>query len=184
MKKTILAFTTLAALHAAPAAFGAGPDPTATPATTPTSAPAPTPTATPTPAAKTVGLFLNEPEAFDGYTLFNKIRSKTIYLIDNQGRVVHKWELDAESLFARLLENGNLMTFANQGEGRYPSVREVDRNGNILWDCTQGMPHHDFLKMPNGNVLGCRSETAPSSGPLTRKRHHVVRYVDFSPIGA
>ena len=71
MKKTILAFTTLAALHAAPAAFGAGPDPTATPATTPTSAPAPTPTATPTPAARTVGMFLNEPEAFEGYTLFS-----------------------------------------------------------------------------------------------------------------
>ena len=31
---------------------------------------------------------------------------------------------------------------------------------------------------------GCRSETAPSSGPLTRKRHHVVGNVDFSPIGA
>ena len=120
----------------------------------PTSVPAPDPPATTsTPAAKTVGLFLNEPEAFDGYTLFNKIRSKTIHLIDNQGRVVHKWELDTESLFARLLENGNLLTFANPGLDRDVSVREVDRNGNILWDCTQGMPHHDFLKMPNGNVL-------------------------------
>ena len=120
----------------------------------PTSAQAPDPAATTsTPAAKTVGLFLNEPEAFDGYTLFKKIRSRTIYLIDNQGRVVHKWELDAESLFARLLENGNLLTFANQGEGRYPSVREVDRHGNILWECAQGSPHHDFLKTPNGNVL-------------------------------
>ena len=31
---------------------------------------------------------------------------------------------------------------------------------------------------------GCRSETAPSSGPLTRKRHHVDGNVDFSPVGA
>ncbi len=80
------------------------------------------------------------------------MRSRTIYLIDNQGRVVHKWELDAEAVFARLLENGNLLTLA-----RYPghkhSVWEIDRNGNILWECTQGLPHHDFLKMPNGNVL-------------------------------
>ena len=111
----------------------------------------PDPTATWTPVAKTVGLFLNEPEAFGGYTLFNKAWSETIYLIDNQGRVVHKWELDAKSLFARLLENGNLLTLANTDQGSY--VREVDRNGNVLWDCTQGMPHHDFLKMPNGNVL-------------------------------
>ena len=53
------------------------------------SACAPAPDSTPT--ARTVGLFLNEPEAFVGYTLFNRVRSKTIYLIDNQGRVVHKW---------------------------------------------------------------------------------------------
>ena len=105
-------------------------------------------------SAKTVGLFLNEPEAFDGYTLFNRARSKTIYLIDNQGRVVHKWELDAESLFAKLLDNGNLLTLAEYPDrGTNRSVREIDRNGNILWECTQGWPHHDFLKMPNGNVL-------------------------------
>ncbi len=119
-----------------------------------TSVPAPDPAAALTPAAKTVGLFLNESEAFDGYTLFNKIRGKTIYLIDNQGRVVRKWELDAESLFARLLENGNLLTtieYPDRDMNR--SVQEIDRNGNIVSDCTQGSPHHDFLKMPNGNVL-------------------------------
>ena len=131
------------------------PRPTAAPVVTPPS----TPTLDPTPAAKTVGLLLNEPEAFDGYTLFTRIRSKTIYLIDNQGRVVHRWELGAETMFARLLENGNLLTFTKriQGSdvttGRYRYVREVDRTGNILRQCSQGRPHHDVLKMPNGNVL-------------------------------
>ena len=127
------------------------------------------PTLDPTPPAKTVGLLLNEPEAFDGYTLFNKRDTKTIYLIDNQGRVVHRWELEARVLFARLLENGNLLTFArysdrdpergvrevDPNEDIFPprGVREVDPNGDILWACVQGSPHHDFLKMPNGNVL-------------------------------
>ena len=112
----------------------------------------------PASAAKTVGLLLNEPEAFGGYTLFNKRGSRTIYLIDNQGRVVHRWELDAKTLFARLLENGNLLTFPHyiplhksDVPGRH--VTEVDRNGNTLWECTQGIPHHDVLKMPNGNLL-------------------------------
>ena len=120
-----------------------------------TSVPAPDPAAALTPAAKTVGLFLNESEAFDGYTLFNKKRGKTIYLIDNQGRVVRKWELDADILFARLLENGNLLTTIEEYPDRDPnrSVQEIDWNGNIVSDCTQGSPHHDFLKMPNGNVL-------------------------------
>ena len=83
------------------------PRPTAAPVVTPPS----TPTLDPTPTAKTVGLLLNEPEAFDGYTLFNTRDTKTIYLIDNQGRVVHRWELEADALSARLLENGNLLTF-------------------------------------------------------------------------
>ena len=96
-------------------------------------------------------MFLNEPEAFEGYTLFNTLRTNTIYLIDNQGREVHRWELGVRTNFARLLENGNLLTLVNTDQGFY--VREVDRNGNILSDCTQGSPHHDFLKMPNGNVL-------------------------------
>ena len=98
----------------------------------------------------TVGLLLNEPEAFVGYTLFSQRRSKTIYLIDNQGREVHRWELADEALFARLLENGNLLVFPSQGE--HP-VREVDRHGNAVWECTQARLHHDALKMPNGNVL-------------------------------
>ena len=74
-------------------------------------APACAPAPDSTPTARTVGLLLNEPEAFVGYTLFNRVRSKTIYLIDNQGRVVHTWELEANALFAKLLENGNLLTY-------------------------------------------------------------------------
>ena len=102
-------------------------------------------------------MFLNEPEAFEGYTLFSKLHrwagggGDTIYLIDNQGREVHRWELRVRTLFARLLENGNLLALANTDQGRH--VWEVDRNGDILSDCTQGSLHHDFLKMPNGNVL-------------------------------
>ncbi len=104
-----------------------------------------------TSTAKTVGLILNEREAFGGYTLFNKRKTKTIYLIDNQGRVVHRWELGANAMFTRLLENGNLLLLENDDPDR--RVREVDRDGNTLWECAQGNLHHDALKMPNGNVL-------------------------------
>ena len=111
----------------------------------------PAPPVNPTPNAKTVGLILNKKDAFGGYTLFNKRRTKTMYLIDNQGREVHRWELGSETTFARLLENGNLLTLLNTDQGRY--VQEVDRNGNTLWECAQDSLHHDALKMPNGNVL-------------------------------
>ena len=136
------------------------PPPTTAPVVTqppdlaPTAVPVPDPTATPPPTAKTVGLLLNEPEAFGGYTLFSKRGHKTVYLIDNQGRVVHRWELDSGVLFARLLENGNLLTVSHyDSEAPDYYVTEVDRNGDILWKCPQVPMHHDVLKMPNGNVL-------------------------------
>ena len=64
----------------------------------------------PSPAASPrIGLILNEPEAFEGYTLFNRRRSKAVYLIDNLGRLVHQWNLSTPTVFAKLLENGNLL---------------------------------------------------------------------------
>ena len=99
--------------------------------------------------APTVGLILNEPEAFGGYTLINNTRSKTTYLMDDQGAVVHRWELGADDYFVRLLENGNLLVHGNRPE----HVSEVDRHGNAVWKCTRALLHHDALKMPNGNIL-------------------------------
>ena len=93
---------------------------------------------------------------------FNKIGTKTIYLIDDQGAVVHRWELGAKALFARLLENGNLLVLPNHARGmarvnavdaKDLPVSEVDRHGNAVWKCTRPLLHHDALKMPNGNVL-------------------------------
>ena len=99
--------------------------------------------------APTVGLLLNEPEAFGGYTLINTVGSKTTYLINDQGAVVHRWKLGVNALFARLLENGNLLVQGEEGG----HVSEVDRHGNAVWKCTREHLHHDALKMPNGNVL-------------------------------
>ena len=112
----------------------------------PTAAPVVTELPDPASGAKTVGLILNEPGAFGGYTLFNNTWHKTIYLIDSQGRMVHRWELDFAPQFTRLLKNGNLLT-------GFQGVAEVDRNGDTLWQCMLDSWHHDFLKMPNGNLL-------------------------------
>ena len=105
----------------------------------------------------TVGLILNEPEAFGGYTLIHKLRGKATYLIDDQGAVVHRWELGAKALFARLLENGNLLVqglkVGLDSEEKPRHVSEVDRHGNAVWKCTRALLHHDALKMPNGNAL-------------------------------
>ena len=146
----------------------AAPEPTATATPWPTATATPWPTATPGPAlaalfpppvpydsataapAQTpVGLILNEPESFPGYTLFRP-RGQNTYLIDNHGRVVHQWPLDRSYQFARLLANGNLLTSVR---GRVDNIREIDPTGRVIWKYTAPGQHHDLLKMPNGNVL-------------------------------
>ena len=109
-----------------------------TPAPTPT--PASTSTITPT-ATPRIGLLLNEPESFEGYTLFSPTSEGYAYLIDNQGYVAHKWLSGGD--VARLLDNGNLLSSGNM---------ESDPDGNIVWEFSFPQ-HHDLLKLPNGNVL-------------------------------
>ena len=94
-----------------------------------------------------VGLTVNEPGASDGYTLFAGRSHRKAYLIDNAGRIVHRWDRNVGTN-NYLLENGNLM-------GRAAGVvREFDPAGNVVWSYEHPQRvHHDFVPMPNGNVL-------------------------------
>ena len=52
-----------------------------------------------------------------------------------------------------------------------------------LGDYEMRSEHDLFGESEDGNPLGCRSQTALSSGPLTRKRHYVVGNRHCSPVG-
>ena len=99
-----------------------------------------------------VGLLRSEPGAFPGYTLFGT-HSNAVYLIDNQGRLVHRWERSFRN--AKLLANGNLMGHA---DGK---IYEIAPDGNVVWEWeySGSRLHHDHLKLPNGNVLLLLRET-------------------------
>ena len=99
-----------------------------------------------------VGLLRNEPGAFPGYTLF-ATRSNAVYLVDNQGRLVHRWTHRLRN--AKLLANGNLMARA---EGK---IYEIAPDGSVVWEWGYdgGWMHHDHLKLPNGNALLLLRET-------------------------
>ena len=102
--------------------------------------------------ARTVGLLVNEPNSMDGYTLLAGASNNDVHLIDHLGRVAHSWQLENLISHAKLLDNGNLL--AQLGTGEVGSIAEVDPNSNIVWQYTHLDPlHHDFLKMPNGNML-------------------------------
>jgi len=117
------------------------------------------------PATQGVGLIRNDPGAYAGYTLLSPLQSTSTFLIDMNGRVVKTWETDSTpASIAYLLESGNLIRAglaANPpfgttagGGGR---MQEFNWNGELVWDFTYGTAtatqHHDFTRLPNGNVL-------------------------------
>ena len=105
--------------------------------------------------ARTVGLLVNEPESMDGYVLIPGRFNNNVHLIDHLGRIVNEWRFENYVPHAKLLDNGNLLAELRDGSGRGGlTVGEVDPNGNIVWKYTHHENlHHDFIKMPNGNVL-------------------------------
>jgi hypothetical protein len=114
---------------------------------------------------QTVGLFLNDSTAFEGYTLFAPMRYTTTYLINNEGLLVQSWDSDyrpGQSVY--LLENGDLLRTAQvmgnptfSGGGGGGRVQEFDWEGYLIWEfeysSVQYMHHHDIEPLPNGNVL-------------------------------
>ena len=96
---------------------------------------------------RTVGLVASEPGMAAGYTLFNSYENRDVFLIDPLGRVAHTWHMTDRVLHAKLLDNGNLLV------SMLPGIIEFDPRGNIIWQYKIHGLHHDFIKMPNGNVM-------------------------------
>ena len=107
--------------------------------------------------ARTGGLLVSAPSAAKGYTLFTLQRdTQKVYLLDPLGRVAHTYHIKQTLpgrgiVHAKLLDNANLLIMT---ESPQIMLLEIDPRGNIVWryDSTRGL-HHDFLKMPNGNIL-------------------------------
>ncbi len=116
-------------------------------------------------SSRTVGLFLNTSSAYPGYTLLAPKQYNKTYLIDNQGQVVHTWSSKyPPGQSAYLLPNGHLIRAAsimnsqiNMGGGEGGRIEEYDWEGNLVWyldySTDKYMQHHDFVPLPNGNIL-------------------------------
>ncbi|MEJ2005132.1 MAG: aryl-sulfate sulfotransferase, partial [Cyclobacteriaceae bacterium] len=115
-------------------------------------------------AQQIAGLQYYDQQASDGYTLLGPLSSTDTYLINNCGKVVHKWQsnrLPANEV--KLLPNGwllrceeleNEMIEAGGGGGM---VSIYDQNSEIIWEYEVNndtlRQHHDATMLPNGNIL-------------------------------
>lgn len=111
-----------------------------------------------------VGLRAWDPDAANnGFTLFTPLgpASRTAYLIDMDGAVVHTWELPYPAgLHGYLTERGTLFYNGQLPNPEHPRRRaqagaalELDWDGRILWEVRNPDHHHDGIRLRNGHVL-------------------------------
>jgi hypothetical protein len=103
--------------------------------------------------------------AIEPYTLIAPQNEEVAYLINQDGEIVHNWDLTgATSTSSYLLPEGHLMrtvkvqteeSFGGGGSGG--RVERLDWDGNVLWSFELATMryrlHHDIAVLPNGNVL-------------------------------
>jgi hypothetical protein len=114
-------------------------------------------------------------KAFNGYSLFPPLFGKEVFLIDMQGQVVNRWKMPfTPGVDAELLPNGNLLWAGKLQPMKYPVfggsgglLREVDWDGNVIWEYEDPDLSHCFCRLSNGNTLVARWEAMPDD--LTKK---------------
>ncbi|MFI9604572.1 aryl-sulfate sulfotransferase [Streptomyces sp. NPDC052043] len=123
-----------------------------------------------------LGLRAHDPAlAYRGYTLITpSFGGRTTYLIDMDGREVHRWELPwPPGLGSRLTERGTLLYSGRVVDPRVPFlgtlpfkggvVAEVAWDGTVLWSVEHPTHHHDAILLRNGNVLLLGLEEVPAA---------------------
>jgi hypothetical protein len=129
------------------------------------------------------GLLTNTNAATPGYVLFSPTESATIYLIANDGNVVHTWENElgglslypeADGTMLRGIRDPTILHFRQGGVGG--GVQELAWDGSIVWEWRLGdqkrVSHHDIERLPNGNilVLGWEIKTPEQALEVGRQR--------------
>lgn len=113
-----------------------------------------------------------------GYTLLTPHGGDHTYLIDIEGRVVHRWKFtDIHPGYGRLLSNGNLLMTGSDINmpdppkdeptkapppfedhvrrlgGYHTTLVEMNWEGEVVWRFDNKVQHHDFYRFANGNTM-------------------------------
>ncbi len=159
------------------------------------------------PPAMPRGLVSNTPAVTPGYVLFSPFLSPTIFLMRNDGTVVHSWHnafgglshyLEADGTLLRGFRDPEILHF-RQG-GVTGGLQELDWDGTVLWEWRLGdekhVIHHDIERLPNGNILalgwelksreeaiaaGRRPDTVTDKGLMTE---YILEIQPLRPKGA
>ena len=107
----------------------------------------------------------NRAKAYDGYNLYTDAE-KYAYLIDMEGRIIHRWEFPGEGEweYAELLGNGEIMAYS-AGE----KLVCLDRDSNIIR--RESIPvHHDIAMVSDGSFW------VPVSTPHQLYKYRLIQF--------
>ncbi|GAF92589.1 unnamed protein product, partial [marine sediment metagenome] len=110
------------------------------------------------------GLTYKDSRSFGGYTLITAIGGDAVYLLSENGLVVHHWKVpDFQPGYGYLLPGGNLLVRGTplvetgvgigQPAGETDILLELDWQSKEVWRWEHESFHHDMCRMPNGNTL-------------------------------
>jgi len=113
-----------------------------------------------------------------GYTLVTPLSGDSSYLIDLDGRFVHRWVFDGvRPHMSKLLDNGNLLMMGVERDLLPPPssdftiepppfdrhlrrlgancsvLQEITWDGEVVWEHRDIAMHHDFVRLENGNTI-------------------------------
>jgi len=124
--------------------------------------------------ARTGLIALDETLACPGYTLYAPMFGPgTVYLLDLQGREVHRWELPhPPGLYSYLLPDGHLFYLGKLRDetwDRFPLwhrfkggvLLEGDWDGKVVWEYHDPDHHHDARRTPSGGAIYLAIERVP-----------------------
>jgi hypothetical protein len=143
------------------------------------------------------GLRHRDTRSAGGYTLVTPIGGNFVYLLDEDGCIVHGWTVPGfQPGYGYLLPGGRLLVRGQpqvdttvgvgQPAGKADLLLELDWDSRVIWRWEHETFHHDMCRMPNGNTLVIIWEVMPEDlarrikGGLTPEQMELVTTdVDF-----
>ncbi len=120
---------------------------------------------------QTMGLIQQSEFSYNGYTLLFPSASRSVFLIDNCGKLVHQWNTNySPGLSTYLMENGDIIRTERisspfPGGGSGGRIERINWDGDVQWatnfSTSTYHQHHDVEVLPNGNILVIAWEDIP-----------------------
>jgi len=158
---------------------------------------------------RTVGLLsFNHEKAMAGYNLHFAHNQGNVYLLDNCGQIVHRWD---DAVYRpgngiQLMPNGDIVVCKGRNAASNPTfhaggggelIERRDWDNNLLWQFVyndvQFRLHHDLAVLPNGNVLAIAWEVIDSADAVAAGRNPALlvetnlwpdKVIEIQPDGA